>query len=212
MLVRLVGNKVCLFNYAMHVFESSEWQDIGAHMQCLSSWKLLIRNKSGKTRERQLSCSTVQANGRGSHLQPRPRCVAWCLSRTTIERAWGGQLKDCCSFTITVIHTFCFYKLDLLILSCMPVISAQPNTWCYCCRARPGGRLRPGENEIDGLKRKLTSKLGSDYKELQVDWEIGDLCAVWWRPNFDNLQVLTKRSIEHNDDAHACLLCFLRMR
>ncbi|KAJ6386467.1 hypothetical protein OIU78_016386 [Salix suchowensis] len=31
------------------------------------------------------------------------------------------------------------------------------NTFCKL----PGGRLKPGENEIEGLKRKLTSKLGA---------------------------------------------------
>ncbi|MED6117508.1 Pre-mRNA cleavage factor Im subunit 2, partial [Stylosanthes scabra] len=51
----------------------------------------------------------------------------------------------------------------------------------------PGGRLKPGENEIEGLKRKLTSKLGSNYPELVPDWKIGERVATWWRPNFEDV-------------------------
>ncbi|KAE8721646.1 Cleavage and polyadenylation specificity factor subunit 5 [Hibiscus syriacus] len=46
----------------------------------------------------------------------------------------------------------------------------------------PGGRLKPGENEIEGLKRKLTSKLGANSPAL-----IGECVAIWWRPNFETL-------------------------
>jgi len=49
----------------------------------------------------------------------------------------------------------------------------------------PGGRLKPGEAEMSGLKRKLTSKLASPIKEYQPDWEIGELACTWWRPNFE---------------------------
>ncbi|KAL1357529.1 hypothetical protein HN51_009420 [Arachis hypogaea] len=50
----------------------------------------------------------------------------------------------------------------------------------------PGGRLKPGENEIEGLKRKLTSKLGPRLQNLVPNWEIGECVARWWRPNFEN--------------------------
>jgi len=49
----------------------------------------------------------------------------------------------------------------------------------------PGGRLKPGENDIDGLRRKLTSKLASTAVEYQPAWEVGDLISTWWRPNFE---------------------------
>jgi cleavage and polyadenylation specificity factor subunit 5 len=52
----------------------------------------------------------------------------------------------------------------------------------------PGGTLRPGESEISGLKRKLSRKLGSTIKDYVPDWEIGDLVATWWRPNFESFQ------------------------
>ncbi|KAL4621880.1 hypothetical protein ACB092_06G259900 [Castanea dentata] len=53
----------------------------------------------------------------------------------------------------------------------------------------PGGRLKPGENEIEGLKRKLTSKLGANQPSLQPNWQIGECVgvAIWWRPNFETV-------------------------
>ncbi|CEP02591.1 Cleavage and polyadenylation specificity factor subunit 5 [Plasmodiophora brassicae] len=53
----------------------------------------------------------------------------------------------------------------------------------------PGGRLRPGEDEMTGLKRKLTSKLSfrdSAGKESAIDWNVGEHVASWWRPTFDS--------------------------
>ncbi|KAB5525469.1 hypothetical protein DKX38_023218 [Salix brachista] len=57
------------------------------------------------------------------------------------------------------------------------------NTFCKL----PGGRLKPGENEIEGLKRKLTSKLGANSPALVPDWQIGECVATWWRPNFETI-------------------------
>ncbi|XP_057475745.1 pre-mRNA cleavage factor Im 25 kDa subunit 2-like [Actinidia eriantha] len=57
------------------------------------------------------------------------------------------------------------------------------NTFCKL----PGGRLKPGENEIEGLKRKLNSKLGANSPTLQPDWQIGECVAIWWRPNFETI-------------------------
>ncbi|KAD4178067.1 hypothetical protein E3N88_26658 [Mikania micrantha] len=41
------------------------------------------------------------------------------------------------------------------------------NTFCKL----PGGRLKPGENEIEGLKRKLFSKLAANSRNMQPDWQ-----------------------------------------
>eukprot|EP01129_Flabellula_baltica_P000818 TRINITY_DN10769_c0_g1_i1.p1 TRINITY_DN10769_c0_g1~~TRINITY_DN10769_c0_g1_i1.p1 ORF type:complete len:303 (+),score=71.69 TRINITY_DN10769_c0_g1_i1:148-1056(+) len=53
----------------------------------------------------------------------------------------------------------------------------------------PGGNLKPGEDEISGLKRKLDSKLApsEDSFTEKPDWIIGDLISTWWRPNFETL-------------------------
>jgi cleavage and polyadenylation specificity factor subunit 5 len=75
---------------------------------------------------------------------------------------------------------------------------------------RPGGRLRPGEDEIAGLKRKLDNKLAPVEEHLKTDWEvsarlcatiartqgvnrmlkIGEHVATWWRPYFEAFMVL----------------------
>ncbi|KAJ7969975.1 Pre-mRNA cleavage factor Im subunit like [Quillaja saponaria] len=57
------------------------------------------------------------------------------------------------------------------------------NTFCKL----PGGRLKPGENEIEGLKRKLTSKLGANSAAHVPEWQIGECVATWWRPNFETI-------------------------
>ncbi|KAL4195260.1 hypothetical protein AMTRI_Chr05g63730 [Amborella trichopoda] len=51
----------------------------------------------------------------------------------------------------------------------------------------PGGRLRPRESDIDGLKRKLSSKLSLDPDGANTDWEIGECLGMWWRPDFETL-------------------------
>eukprot|EP00188_Purpureofilum_apyrenoidigerum_P002450 Plantae.Rhodophyta-Purpureofilum_apyrenoidigerum.ctg25206.p1 GENE.Plantae.Rhodophyta-Purpureofilum_apyrenoidigerum.ctg25206~~Plantae.Rhodophyta-Purpureofilum_apyrenoidigerum.ctg25206.p1 ORF type:complete len:303 (+),score=45.68 Plantae.Rhodophyta-Purpureofilum_apyrenoidigerum.ctg25206:335-1243(+) len=49
----------------------------------------------------------------------------------------------------------------------------------------PGGRLKPGESTIDGLRRKLFNKLSPppDVTE-SPNFEIGDQVATWWSPDF----------------------------
>ncbi|XP_010559093.1 PREDICTED: pre-mRNA cleavage factor Im 25 kDa subunit 2-like [Tarenaya hassleriana] len=59
------------------------------------------------------------------------------------------------------------------------ILMQMGNTHCKL----PGGRLRPGENDIEGLKRKLSNRLGPRSPE-QPDWQIGDCVAKWWRPDF----------------------------
>merc|ERR1711924_146150 len=47
----------------------------------------------------------------------------------------------------------------------------------------PGGHLRAGESEQDGLRRKLTACLSP--VNGPSEWEIGELLSTWWRPNFE---------------------------
>ncbi|XP_062091089.1 pre-mRNA cleavage factor Im 25 kDa subunit 1 [Humulus lupulus] len=51
----------------------------------------------------------------------------------------------------------------------------------------PGGRLRPGESEIDGLKRKLSRKLSGNGNGDGTEWEVGEFLGKWWRPDFETL-------------------------
>jgi cleavage and polyadenylation specificity factor subunit 5 len=62
---------------------------------------------------------------------------------------------------------------------------------------RPGDYLKPGEDEIEGLKRRLDERLAppADSRQFNAshgvnnEWEIGDCLAQWWRPNFETFMV-----------------------
>jgi hypothetical protein len=62
---------------------------------------------------------------------------------------------------------------------------------------RPGDYLKPGEDDIDGLKRRLDERLAPPVESKQFnashgvdnEWEIGDCLAQWWRPNFETFMV-----------------------
>ena len=59
--------------------------------------------------------------------------------------------------------------------------------------------MKPGEDEIEGLKRRLDERLAppTDSKQFNAshgvdnEWEIGDCLAQWWRPNFETFMVRT---------------------
>ncbi|GIL72670.1 hypothetical protein Vretimale_4370 [Volvox reticuliferus] len=51
----------------------------------------------------------------------------------------------------------------------------------------PGGRLRPGEDEVEGLRRKLANRLAPTNPALQVVWDVGEVLSVFYRPNFDTM-------------------------
>lgn len=69
--------------------------------------------------------------------------------------------------------------------------------------ALPGGKLKPGEDEVEGLKRKLRSKLAPAASSVAINWEarrgararlrrlsraalqVGECVANWWRPDFE---------------------------
>ena len=81
-----------------------------------------------------------------------------------------------------------FFKLYVLILFFVLPHSFFP---------RPGDYLKPGEDELEGLKRRLDERLAppSDSRQFNAshgidnDWEIGDCLAQWWRPNFETFMV-----------------------
>ncbi|XVE70649.1 hypothetical protein DITRI_Ditri10aG0088200 [Diplodiscus trichospermus] len=48
----------------------------------------------------------------------------------------------------------------------------------------PGGRLRPGESDVDGLRRKLSRKLSAEDGN-ETEWEVGECLGMWWRHDFE---------------------------
>jgi hypothetical protein len=76
---------------------------------------------------------------------------------------------------------------------------------------RPGDYLKPGEDEIEGLKRRLDDRLAppTDSRQFNAshgvgnEWEIGDCLAQWWRPNFETFMVRLRSSIKHHHASHA---------
>lgn len=71
----------------------------------------------------------------------------------------------------------------------------------------PGGRLRPGESEVDGLKRKLTSKLAPVDSDEPPELEIGELISTWWRPNFESMVYPYK--VPHVTRPKECIKLFM---
>ena len=51
----------------------------------------------------------------------------------------------------------------------------------------PGGRLRPGESDVEGLLRKLTTHLSPEAEHLKPDWQVGEVIGTYYRPNFENV-------------------------
>ena len=60
---------------------------------------------------------------------------------------------------------------------------------------RPGDYLKPGEDEIEGLKARLDERLApvvntyNNNTSSHEDWQIGECLSVWWRPNFETFMV-----------------------
>ncbi|GAB4818118.1 hypothetical protein N2152v2_005164 [Parachlorella kessleri] len=50
----------------------------------------------------------------------------------------------------------------------------------------PGGRLRPGEDEVEGLMRKLNNLLAPAAATFRPNWRVGECLATYYRPNFEN--------------------------
>ena len=49
---------------------------------------------------------------------------------------------------------------------------------------RPGDELKPGEDELEGLKDRLNKRL-APHDLTQPDWEITECISTWYRPNFE---------------------------
>uniref|UniRef100_A0A915J7W2 Cleavage and polyadenylation specificity factor subunit 5 n=1 Tax=Romanomermis culicivorax TaxID=13658 RepID=A0A915J7W2_ROMCU len=48
----------------------------------------------------------------------------------------------------------------------------------------PGGEIEPGEDEVEGLKRLLTTTLGRQ-DGIKQEWYVEDTIGNWYRPNFE---------------------------
>src|SRR3989338_1500078 len=55
----------------------------------------------------------------------------------------------------------------------------------------PGGRLKPGQDEREGLSLKLSRKLAPPVTSTfsAPKWEVDELLSTWWRPNFETFVV-----------------------
>ncbi|KAK9697266.1 hypothetical protein RND81_08G025800 [Saponaria officinalis] len=51
----------------------------------------------------------------------------------------------------------------------------------------PGGRLGIGEQDIEGLRRKLSRKLSLDDGDNEAEWEVRECLGMWWKPDFETL-------------------------
>lgn len=63
----------------------------------------------------------------------------------------------------------------------------------------PGDYLKPGEEEVQGLKERLNhilAPLDERGNPTEGDWEIGDCIAQWWRPNFETFMVSLVMSLK----------------
>jgi len=74
-----------------------------------------------------------------------------------------------CVAAVLLVHQHKFPHV--LLLHDVAAASAVPDAW-----ALPGGRLRPGESERDGLRRKLVRKLGGSTSS----WDIGEQLMAWF--------------------------------
>lgn len=64
-----------------------------------------------------------------------------------------------------------------------------PITCAGCHHAdplRPGDYLTAEDDEIEGFKARLNDRLApTNPTESDLDWDIGDCIAQWWRPNHE---------------------------
>ena len=109
-----------------------------------------------------------------------------------------ARWKAFSSCTITATRTFWCCRLQTRSLNCEHYNNSNAShktklTALYS----PGDYLKPGEDEIDGLKRRLDDRLAPPPDSHQFnashgidnEWEIGDCLAQWWRPNFETFMV-----------------------
>lgn len=110
----------------------------------------------------------------------------------------------------------CLLSREQVILTSSYSKSPMPSTSCrlsgrcsspsaLTCSHSPGDYLKPDESDIEGLQTRLHHRLGAPSAAAEADsssaelndgdkrgpgdWEISDLLAQWWRPNFEGFMV-----------------------
>ncbi|KAI6217261.1 Cleavage and polyadenylation specificity factor subunit 5 [Aphelenchoides fujianensis] len=66
----------------------------------------------------------------------------------------------------------------------LPHVLASSKSDPLSSSCEPGGELKPGEDEVEGLKRILGETLGR-ADATPTNWKIEECVAQWYRPNFD---------------------------
>uniref|UniRef100_A0A8I6YEY4 Pre-mRNA cleavage factor Im 25 kDa subunit n=1 Tax=Hordeum vulgare subsp. vulgare TaxID=112509 RepID=A0A8I6YEY4_HORVV len=101
-----------------------------------------------------------------------------CAGETAADRA----LRLKANFAARGLRT-CVHGVLLVELSGHPhVLLLQVRNSSFLL---PGGRLRPAEQDLQGLKRKLSSKLAAEDRNGDHHWQIGECIGMWWRSEFD---------------------------
>jgi len=106
-----------------------------------------------------------------------------------------------------VMRTSSGFKLPKRILQAGCLRSSRSDL-----ASSPGDYLKPGEDELEGLKRRLDDRLAppSDSRQFNAshgidnDWEIGDCLAQWWHPDFETFMVRDVRFLHQSDVERGC--------
>lgn len=118
-------------------------------------------------------------------------------SKTTMKTsACAGRSRVFWSYTTMATRIYSCCRSQMPSSSCRSSFFLLRVGFDVICR-RPGDYLKPGEDEIEGLKKRLDDRLAPPAESKQFnsshgvdnEWEIGDCLAQWWRPNFETFMV-----------------------
>ncbi|KAL7168548.1 hypothetical protein ACSBR2_038893 [Camellia fascicularis] len=132
-------------------------------------YKCLLQWRSFEVERTSVFDRIIQTIGHAIETQDNNDILAYWLSnsstlllllqRTLKTQNFGGKLGQGI-ITLKTNHVQEHNHPHILLLQI-------GNTFCKL----PGGRLKPGETEVGGLKRKLNGKLGANSPTLQPDWQ-----------------------------------------
>eukprot|EP00300_Choanocystis_sp_HF-7_P008799 c1611_g1_i1.p1 GENE.c1611_g1_i1~~c1611_g1_i1.p1 ORF type:complete len:278 (+),score=53.00 c1611_g1_i1:35-835(+) len=115
----------------------------------------------------------------GTKEAPRKRDLSVRASLERLEAKVKAQGMRRTVLAVVLVHLHSFPHVLLLR------VRTQGNPEYY---KLPGGRLRPGEDMVEGLKRKLNNKLAPKPTQTQtpiiIPWDVGELICTWYRPEY----------------------------